>query len=235
MSGKLLISTSRFGAEDAEALRRLKEAGVEYILNPFHRRLTTVELIDLLAGVEYLIAGVEAITEEVFKKNPQLKLIVRCGTGMDNVDLQSARKYGVAVESTPEAPVLSVAELTMGLILNVLRSISQSDWAVRSGSWPKPMGNLLTGKTVGILGLGRIGRKVVELLKPFSVDILGYDVVQDEEFADRHKIKFVSSSFCSQYMENRNKRTVPWQKMGRQILSLRSMRPAFLRFVKQIA
>jgi D-3-phosphoglycerate dehydrogenase / 2-oxoglutarate reductase len=189
---RLLISTSSFGLRDSNPLNRLEQANIEYTLNPFKQTLSTSQLIDLLEGVQYLIAGTEKITMEVFQKCPQLRIISRCGSGLDNVDLAAAAKNNVAVLATSEAPVLSVAELTLALILNTLRFIRQSDQGIRSGKWVKHMGNLLTGKTVGILGFGKIGEKVAELLKPFYVKILAHDIRQDKNMDPNISVEYVS-------------------------------------------
>lgn len=96
---------------------------------------------------------------------------------MDNVDVRAAEDLGIAVRNTPEAPVTSVAELTVGLIFAGLRHIPETDAAVRSGAWPKARGGLLAGKTVGIIGCGRIGTAVARMLAPFGCTVYGSDPV----------------------------------------------------------
>jgi len=107
---------------------------------------------------------------------PKLKVISRCGAGLDNVDLKNAKELNIKVFSTPYGPTLAVAELTLGLMLDLLRKITVMDRELRTGVWKKQMGSLLKGKKVGILGCGRIGQKVAELLTPLEVEIAYYDI-----------------------------------------------------------
>jgi len=190
MKIKILISTSTFGQFDDTPLKMLKLAGLETILNPYNRKLSEEESIELLKNVTGLIAGTELLSKDVLKSSSSLKVISRCGAGLDNVDLEATNELGIKVFFTPDGPTQAVAELTVGLILNLLRGISMEDHLIRSNTWKKYMGNLLTGKTLGILGLGRIGRKVVELTVPFSLNYLAWDSSPNQEFAANYKVEF---------------------------------------------
>ncbi len=192
MKPRVLISTTSFGACGREPLERLRRAGVEVVLNPHGRRLEREETIALLAGVAGLVAGTETLDRGVLGAAPGLAVISRCGSGLDNVDLDAARELGIRVYSTPEAPVDAVAELTLAGILHLSRRLGEADRAVRDGSWSKPMGRLLAGKTVGIVGLGRIGKAVAQLLAPFRVELLAADPEPDADFAARHGVEFVA-------------------------------------------
>lgn len=175
---KVLITTSSFGKEDPTPLQLLRKRGVEYVLNPHQRKITEDELISLLERhkPDFIIAGLESITHRSLTVMKDfVRVISRCGIGLDNVDLASAKELGIAVKNTPLAPVDAVAELTLGLMLNLLRKISYIDRAIRKGEFPKVMGELLHGKTVGIIGCGRIGTAVCKILQPFQCKIVGYD------------------------------------------------------------
>jgi D-3-phosphoglycerate dehydrogenase len=104
---------------------------------------------------------------------------------MDNVDLRAAARLGITVRNTPDAPTAAVAELTLGLALDLMRQISRQDREVRSGQWKKRMGNLLSGKKAGIIGFGRIGRKVAGYFSAFGCETAFYDplVLSDAAFA----------------------------------------------------
>lgn len=178
--GKIIFSsTSSFGAFDTGPIELLKEAGFIFVSNPFGRKLINSEPIDLLSKYRPigLIAGTETINKEVFNCSKEfLKVISRVGIGMDNIDLEAARKYGIHVFNTPEAPTEAVAELTIGLILAVLRRISTADQLIRNNKWKPIMGELILGKTVGIIGIGRIGRCVGKILSlGFNAKVIGYD------------------------------------------------------------
>jgi D-3-phosphoglycerate dehydrogenase len=185
---KVLISTSSFGEHDMSPVRLLESHGFEIVLNPYKRKLKPEEVVELARDCEGIIAGVEQLTEEVFKKLPKLRAVSRCGVGTDNVDLEAARKRGIGISSTPNAPTQSVAELTVALILNLLRHVSLLDRRVHGGTWNREMGRLLYGKTVGIVGLGRIGKRVAELLRPFEVKILASEPTPDKKWMEENEI-----------------------------------------------
>lgn len=173
---KILITTSTFDLDNFLFKDKLEELGFEFSLNPFGKRLTEEQLITLIDdSVISIIAGLEPLTELVFKKAKSLKLIVRCGVGMDNIDFEAAERLNIKILNTPDAPTRAVAELTIGHILSLLRRISESDKMVKNNEWSPIMGRLLFKKTVGIIGFGRVGKLVSELLIPFGVNILVYD------------------------------------------------------------
>lgn len=172
----LVISTSSFDIDNNPPLQQLLQKGIRIVTNPHKRKLTEDEIIALLQdGATGLIAGIEPLTERVFQAAPKLKVISRCGAGLDNVDLAAAQQRGIAVLNTPEAPAQAVAELTMGFILNLLRQISPIDRAVRNGEWPRTQGRLLAAQTVGIVGLGHIGRRVARLCQAFEAAVIAHD------------------------------------------------------------
>ncbi len=168
---KVFVSTSSFAEYDKLPLKLLQDAGVEYQVNPYGRKLTEDECLKLFGDADGLIAGTEPLTAEVIKSAKKLKVISRVGVGLDNVNLDAAKQRGIKVFSTPDAPTLAVAELTLGLILALPRHIPQGDRDIRAGKWQKQMGNLLRGKKVGIIGLGRIGEKVAELVKGLGAQV----------------------------------------------------------------
>ncbi len=192
MEGKIFISTSTFGEHDRTSLRQLKESGFEVVTNPYGRQLRIEESKVLLDGVIGLIAGTETLSEEVLVSATSLKAISRVGTGMDNVDLEAAKRLGIEVMNTPDAPTEAVAELTLGLILASYRKIPQLDRSVKCGKWPNSMGSLVYGKTLGVVGLGRIGKRVVELTAPFKVKVAAYDISPDMEFARAFNVRLLT-------------------------------------------
>ena len=173
----ILITTSSFDVESNEALAKIIAEGIKIKLNPYGRRLSEIEAVELLAepGLIGMIAGVEPINQSALSGAPKLKVISRCGIGMDNIDRGSAEAFGILLCNTPNAPSIAVAELVIGLILNLLRKISLADRTIRSHAWKQHMGNLLAKKTVGIIGYGGIGRRVAQLLTAFNARVLAYD------------------------------------------------------------
>lgn len=175
MNQQLIITTSSFGALDSTPLDALRDQGYNVVLNPHGKALTTSEAIELCRDAIGMVAGTEPLNHVFMEACPNLRVISRCGTGMDNVDLRAASQKGIRVFNTPDAPTLAVAELTVGLILDLLRQISRQDSEIRQGSWKKLMGFQLTGKRVGFVGFGRIARKVAELIDPFGCKIVFAD------------------------------------------------------------
>jgi len=174
---EILITTSSFGKQDSSLLQILSENGFSYKLNPNARKLTESEVSELIKQHQPvgMIAGVEPLTRKVLEKAKNLKVISRAGIGMDSVALQAAKDLGIVVTNTPDAPTIPVAELAMSMILSLLRRIHISDASIRRGEWIRPMGNLLHGKIVGLIGCGRIGSYLAGLLSSFGCKILGCD------------------------------------------------------------
>jgi len=178
----ILITTSSFGKADPRPLDQLRDAGFDVQLNPFGRKLTESEVLNLVEQHHPtgMIAGVEPLTQKVLTAANQLKAISRCGIGLESVDCATAKELGIKITNTPDGPTLAVAELTVGMMLTLLRKIHFSDAAIRHGQWVRPMGSLLHGKTVGIVGCGRIGAAVAVRLKAFGCRMIGCDVIQKE-------------------------------------------------------
>lgn len=181
---KLAISTSSFDLDNNQHIQSLLKAGMQIAQNSHRRKLTEDETIALLGSDAVgMIAGIEPLTERVFASARSLKVVSRCGSGLDSVDLAAAKRYGVHVLNTPEAPAQAVAELTLGLILAALRQICQTDRLLRAGDWPRMQGRLLAAQRVGIVGLGRVGSRVARLCQAFEAQVVAYDsyVVQSPQ------------------------------------------------------
>lgn len=173
---RVAVATHPFGQVDDAPVRLLLDAGAELVRNPTGRKPRAEELAALLADADAVIAGTERYDDAVLARAPRLKLIARTGVGIDGVDLEAARARGVAVSWTPEAPSDSAAELTVGLLLGLARHIGAADRLLRRGGWERKVGILLRGRTVGVVGLGRIGGRVARLLRPFGCRLLAADI-----------------------------------------------------------
>jgi D-3-phosphoglycerate dehydrogenase len=122
-----------------------------------------------------IIAGVETYDAATLEKLPALRCISRCGVGVDAIDLTAARARGIAVVNTPDVPTQAVAELTLAMMLGLSRQLPRQSAIVQRRQWTRLEGHLISGRTVGLIGLGRIGRRVAELLLPFKVRLLASD------------------------------------------------------------
>jgi D-3-phosphoglycerate dehydrogenase len=187
----VLISTSSFGVADTSPLERLEREGFEVSLNPHGRVLTEDEIAALIAEVDGLIAGTEPLSDRVLAEASRLRVISRVGVGIERIDLEAAERRGVQVFITPDALTDAVAEITIGAMLTLLRGIHQMNAALHDGRWEKSMGQLLRGKTVGIVGLGRIGKAVALLLAPFGVRRIARDEEPDHAWAVANGVEFM--------------------------------------------
>ena len=175
MSKKIAVTTSSFAREDRAPMEMLRAGGFRIKLNSLGRKLTVEETVNLCKGCVGIIAGTESYGRGALVRLSGLEVISRCGAGIESIDLDAAKELGIRVLNTPFGPTTAVAELTVALMLDLLRNISAMDREIRSRKWNKQMGNLLSGKRVGIIGFGRIGQKVSKLLKPFGCKILYND------------------------------------------------------------
>ena len=191
-TNKILISPSSFGQCGLEPMEILKNEDYNLILNPFGRKLTEDEVISIASDVVGIIAGVESLNRKVIDNLPNLKCISRVGVGMDNVDLEYAKQRGIVVVNTPDGPTRAVAELTLAMTMALLRRVPQADANMKKGIWKKETGNLLFEKTVGVVGLGRIGKTVAQIFSSLGNSVIGYDIIEDKDWAAKYGIKLVN-------------------------------------------
>lgn len=194
MKKDILISSRSFGKVNSEAVNLLKKEGFKVIVNEEGKKLTENKILKIIDNnnIVGIIAGTEKISKKIIDSAKDLSVISRYGVGLDNVDLKYAEKKNILVFNTPEAPSISVAELTLTMILNLIKKINKLDKKLKDGNWHPELGYLLSNKTIGILGLGRIGKKLVEFLFPFNVNILVYDTKPDNLFISKWNLKKVS-------------------------------------------
>jgi D-3-phosphoglycerate dehydrogenase len=186
---KVLTSPSSFGKISQTPFDLLTDNGFEYLNNPYGRRLTEDEVIEHAAGCVGIVAGVEPLTARVMDALPDLKVISRVGVGMDSVDLDYAKEKGIIVVNTPNGPTLPVAELAVGVTFALLRKIPMAHANLKQGIWKKEIGNLLQGKVIGIIGLGRIGRKVAEMFRALGNPVIGFDLYPNKEWATANGVE----------------------------------------------
>ena len=178
---------------ESEGVDLLRKAGLKVDERP---TISSQELLATIADYDaVVIRGRTKITKEVIEAGRKLKAVVRAGVGLDNVDVDFAKRKGLQVLSTPAASTVSVAELTVALMLDVLRQISLADREMKEGKWVKSrlIGRELRGKTVGVIGVGgRIGSEVARILKAgFMTNVIGYDIIDSRQHAANLGIEFV--------------------------------------------
>ena len=150
--------------------------------------------IAVVKDADVLVVGLQRITERVLDAAGRLKVIGRCGVGLDNIDLRAAGSRGIPVVYTPGANAQTVADLTLGLMLALARKITQADRMTRDHQWKRIMGNDVWGKTLGIFGLGQIGANVARRAKGFDMNVVAYDVVQNLPLAKELGIEYRSKA-----------------------------------------
>lgn len=188
---KVLIASRSFGPNCPAALERMREAGCELVANPWGRAPTEAELIERIGGVDALISGTEPVTVRVLAAADALKVIAKHGVGYENIDLAAATSRGIPVAVAGDAIADSVADMAFALLLALARHIPQGDRAVRQGQWPRMVGMELRGKTLGIVGLGQIGKELCKRAKGFGMEVLAYDLRRDEQFAASWGVRYV--------------------------------------------
>lgn len=172
---KVAVGASSFAADSDKAINLLLEKNIEVLKNPYGRKLTEEEIIAHLQGVDGLLAGLEPLNENVFKKSPQLKAIARIGIGMDNVDLAAAKEYGIKISNTPEGPTDAVAEMTLAALLAIGHQIIPANNDIHNKAWKKRMGFSINGLKIFVIGYGHIGQRVANLFKQMKAEIMIYD------------------------------------------------------------
>jgi len=201
-SKKVLITTVPFGEKDKTPIRLLESNDITYVINPLNKKLTETELESLVSDFDVIIAGTEQITEKVMNKAKNLKMISRVGIGLDSVDLLTAKKKGISVSYTPDAPAPAVAELTIGMMLTLLRSVHVSNSQMHAGQWHRFFGRRLSNVTIGVIGVGRIGKGVIKHLQGFGGPrILTNDINPDQQFIDKYGLEWEEKEYIYKHAD----------------------------------
>lgn len=192
---KVLVTTVPFGKASTYPLELLESSGLDVVINPIGRRLKPEELGEMIGEFDAVIAGTEPINESVLKRACKLKQISRVGIGLDNVNLSLAKELGIRVCYTPEAPSPAVADLTVCLMLSLLRGVGMSNMRLQNKIWERFTGKHLSEITIGVVGLGRVGERVLNRIACFGTPrILVNDINPNFELGRRFKIEWVSKS-----------------------------------------
>ena len=190
---KVLITTVPFGAKSRLPLELLEGVGAQYLFNPHNTRMTEDQLAELVSDIDVMIAGTEPITDRVMARAPRLKLISRVGIGLDSVDLIAAKRRGIKVSYTPEAPAPAVADLTIAMMLVLLRSVHVANAGMHRGEWQRLFGRRLAEVTIGIIGVGRIGGRVLRCTRAFGTPRVLVNDISPNRGLDREiKLEWVT-------------------------------------------
>ncbi|MEH7483276.1 phosphoglycerate dehydrogenase [Neobacillus drentensis] len=186
---KVVSTSPSFAKYSNEPIEYLQKHGLELVHLPAD--LSEDELIKNLKDADAAIVAFSEINSRVLEQAPALKIVCKHGVGVDNIDLDAAREKNVWVTNVTNANMHAVADFSFGLMLSLARQIPQTDYLTKQGQWPRVFGTDVFGKTVGIIGLGAIGREVARRAKGFGMDILAYDPFPNREYAEQNNIKLV--------------------------------------------
>lgn len=191
MAIKVLITSTSFGKVVKEPVELLNKKGYQITWNELGRPLKEDEVRERVKGIDAYIAGLDEITAKVIEAVDKLKVISRYGAGVDNIDIEAATKKKIVVTNTPDANTEAVADLTFGLILAVTRHIPQADRSTKRGEWRKFFGRGVSGKTLGIMGMGRIGKAVTRRSKGFRMKVIYWDCRRETNIEKEAQAEYV--------------------------------------------
>ncbi len=191
---RILISSRMFGVLDQEPLDMLKHEGYEIVDNPYRgSTLGEKELMELIEDVDAAIVGDDYFTAAVLTKANRLKIIAKYGVGVDRIDLKAATDKGIVVSNVPGGNKHAVADLALTLMLVLSRQLNKAQDVVKQLGWKVVIGQEIYRKTLGVVGMGQIGKEVIQRAKGFSMNILAYDPYPNLEFAQEHGVNIVTA------------------------------------------
>jgi phosphoglycerate dehydrogenase-like enzyme len=188
---KVLIAPAPLEGLDVDFRRELLAAGFELVFPRIGRQMVEPELAQVLPGIKAALCGSEPYTRQVLEKCPELRVIARVGVGYDAVDVAAATERGVVVAIAPGTNQDSVAEHTMLLVLGLSRNLVSQHNSVRAGGWPRNANVPIRGQTLGILGLGRIGKAVALRGLAFGMRVIAYEPIPDADFVAKQSISLL--------------------------------------------
>ncbi|MEZ6142451.1 MAG: phosphoglycerate dehydrogenase [Zavarzinella sp.] len=189
---KVLIAPAHLGQRSGPYYDVLSKAGFEMHYHDKPRQLTSEELLARAGGFPYILAGSEGYPRRILEQLPDLKMIARAGVGYDGVDIAAATELGIVVTNTPGANHEAVAEHCFGMMLYLLKNLADQDRRLRAGEWPRYPTKPLRGKTLGIVGLGRIGKAMALRAQVFGLKVLAVEPFPDIAFVKQHAIPLVT-------------------------------------------
>ena len=191
MKPRVLITARTFGRVATRPAEWLEEQGYDLVFSDLPKPVAEADLAGAIAGFDGLICGNDRVTARVFEAADRLRVVSRQGTGVDNIDLAAAEAHGVVVTNTPGTNTDTVAELAVGLMFALARRIVPAHVSTSAGGWERFIGTEVQGKTVGIVGLGKIGKAVARRAAALGAQVIAFDPARDEEFAARYGVEYV--------------------------------------------
>lgn len=194
---KVVVSAVAF-SKNKELVSALLKHFPNAVINSEGKRYLNDELVEYYKDADAIITGLEKIDDELLSKLPKLKLIAKYGVGLDNIDLEACEKRNVKIGWTGGVNKHSVAEMALGFMLMLSRNLFTTANQLKSGTWNKSGGYSLSNRTIGIIGIGHIGRELIKMLKPFNCRILINDIIDLNEYAKENNVEFVTKEVLYQ-------------------------------------
>jgi D-3-phosphoglycerate dehydrogenase len=195
MKWKVLVTCPHLQQTIGSYLPQLAERGVEVDIPPLVQQLSESKLLEIIDRYDGVIAGDDPFTAKVLEKGVRLKVIAKWGIGIDAIDIEAAKRLGIQVSNTPNVFADEVADVVMGYVILLARQLHKLDQSARNGGWCKIQGRSLRGKTLGVIGVGSIGRAVVHRAVAAGMSIVGYDIaIIPPSFVEETEIRVNSLS-----------------------------------------
>lgn len=187
---KVLVTSKSFARYNPEIIEELKEKGIE-IERASVSNMSSEQIAEAVPDYDALVCGIDRIDKTVLEAGKKLKVIHMNGTGVDHIDVAEASKRHIYVGNCPGANAQAVAELNLGILLCEARKVVKHSRLIDQGRWEREVGVEISGKTIGVLGLGAIGRRFVELLQGFRMRVLAYDAAPDLKWCKAFQVELV--------------------------------------------
>ncbi|MBD3255492.1 MAG: oxidoreductase [Candidatus Lokiarchaeota archaeon] len=189
---KVFIGSRTLTLNGHPSLKRLEDAGLKVLLGPPGKRPSEEEQLKILPECVAYLAGTERISEKVLESSKELKIISRNGVGIENIDLDAAKRLNIQVSITPGSNAQGVAELAISLMLVAGRSILPSSYSLKKGEWKRIKGFELAGRTLGVIGTGNIGKRVIKMALGMNMIVIGYDLYPEKDFNPSNNFQYKS-------------------------------------------
>ncbi|MGM9606545.1 MAG: phosphoglycerate dehydrogenase [Oscillospiraceae bacterium] len=189
---KVLITPRSYGKTDPAVFEMLEQAGLDVVRNETGYIFTKEQMLERIAGCDGVIVGVDPMDEDVINAAPRLKAIAKYGTGVDNIDLDAAARRGIKVSVTAGANSEAVADCAFGMLIAMARKLVAIDAECRRKNWKKITTKDVSRATLGIVGMGAIGKLMVRRARGFDMQVIAYDPMWDEAFAGQYGVERVS-------------------------------------------
>ncbi len=188
---KVLVTPRSFGSTSSRPKELLEEKGYELIYNDLDRPYKKEEMLEIVKELDGIIIGIDYFGKEIIEEASKLRVISKYGVGVDNINLDKAAEKNIVVTNTPTANNDAVADLAFAHMMALARRIPEADRETKAGKWKKIIGKSVWGKTLGVIGLGKIGRALVKRARGFNMDILAFDVYADQGYAVKNNVHYV--------------------------------------------